>query len=463
MREKEAKVKNSRFGVVLIGIILMFSTFISPVCGQDEIEITAGDVYPPEISTKAFTLKNEGKVKIDGALGLYYYFYYEQEIVFYGWIVNADTRKTVWHMMTQRHEFEKGLNRYNQTISLPKGDYEIYYTAQDNYTGRMTERPGFFGRLYYLLFGARKKDALLESLDLDPLKLTVSGSRRDLEEIDPDELLERVAKKAVISINRTVNSSRIKRFFRLTEETPLRVYFVGEGDRRNTYDYAWIQDFQTFKSHFFINPRRTKKAGGGRKNVTVETTVTFPAGDYVVNFISDDSHSYEAWNTLPPDDPRFWGITLWPVSPEGLKNVVLLNDNKLPDPVLAITEVRNNKRLVRTVKVGKPMDLKVLCIGEGDPYKKIMYDHGWITKTGAKENLWEMNGRDTNYAGGAVKNRLLCEILHLGIGTYTIGYITDDSHSFANWNSPPPYNPEYWGITLWVTDEKERKSIEIVK
>jgi hypothetical protein len=456
-------VKNCRFGAVLIGLTLMFCTLFSPTYGQDEVEITVGDVYPPEMSIKAFTLKSDSKVKIDGALGLYYYFYYEQEIVFYGWIVNANTRKTVWHMMTQKHEFEKGLNQYNQTISLPKGDYEIYYTAQDNYTGRMTERPGFFGRLYYFLFGTRRKDALLEGLDIDPLKLTISGSRQDVKEIDADELLERVAKKAVISINRTLNNSRVKRFFRLSAETPFRVYFIGEGDRRNTYDYAWIQDFRNFKTLFFINPRRTKKAGGGRKNVIVDTTITFPAGDYVVNYNSDDSHSYEAWNTLPPDDPRFWGITLWPVSPEGFKNAVLLTDDKLPEPLLAITEVRNNKRLVRTIKVEKPMDIKVLCIGEGDPGRKIMYDHGWIMKTGAKENLWEMNGRGTNYAGGAVKNRLLCEILHLGKGTYTVGYITDDSHAFANWNSPPPYNPERWGITLWITDERDRKFIEIMK
>lgn len=456
-------MKNSRFGAVLISLTLLLCTLVSPTHGQDEIEITAGDIYPPEMSIKAFTLKNDAKVKIDGALGLYYYFYYEQEIVFYGWIVNANTRKTVWHMMTQKYDFERGLNRYNQTISLPKGDYEIYYTAQDNYTGRMTERPGFLGRIYYLLFGTRRKDALLEGLDIDPLKLTVSGNPRDLEEIDPDELLDRVAKKAVVSINRTINRSSIKRFFRLTAETTLRVYFIGEGDRRNTHDYAWIQDIQNFKPVFYINPRRTKKAGGGRKNIIVDTTITLPAGDYDVNYISDDSHSYEAWNTLPPDDPRFWGITLWPVSPDGLQNAVLLNEVKFPEPVLSMTEIRNNKRLARTIKLGKSMDIKILCLGEGDPGRKIMYDHGWIMKTGAKENLWEMNGRDTVYAGGSVKNRLLCETLHLGKGTYTVGYITDDSHSFANWNAPPPSNPELWGITLWVTDEKNRKYIEILK
>ena len=456
-------MKNRQFGIIFIGIILLFYILIIPSYGRDEVEIATGDVYPPEMSIKAFTLKNDAKINIHGAMGLYYYYYNEREIVFYGWIINADTRKTVWHMMTQKRDFEKGLNRFDQTISLSRGNYELYYTAQDNNTGRLTERPGLLSRIINSVFGAKSRDSLLEGLDIDPLRLTVSGSSQDMEEIDPNELLEQVTKKAVISINRTLNNTRIKRFFRLTAETPLRIYFIGEGDRRNTYDLAWIQDFRNFRSPFFINPRRTKKAGGAKKNITVDTKITFPAGDYVVNYVSDNSHSYEAWNTLPPDDPRFWGITLWPVSTEGLKNVVLLKDNKLPDPVLAITKVRNNKRLERTIILGKPMDIKVLCIGEGDPGKRIMYDHGWIIKTGAKENVWEMNGRNTNYAGGAGKNRLLCEILHLGKGIYTAGYVTDDSHAFASWNSLPPYNPEYWGITLWVIDEKDRKFVEVKK
>jgi hypothetical protein len=35
-----------------------------------------------------------------------------------------------------------------------------------------------------------------------------------------------------------------------------------------------------------------------------------PAGEYILRFESDDSHSYGDWNADPPDDPEAWGVTV---------------------------------------------------------------------------------------------------------------------------------------------------------
>jgi len=39
--------------------------------------------------------------------------------------------------------------------------------------------------------------------------------------------------------------------------------------------------------------------------------ITLPAGDYVLRYRSDGSHSYNDWNSDPPDDPESWGIAVF--------------------------------------------------------------------------------------------------------------------------------------------------------
>ncbi|MCP5106190.1 MAG: hypothetical protein GY950_22580, partial [bacterium] len=80
-----------RFSAAIILSLIVFLYILSvPAFGQDKTEITVGDVYPGDMEIKAFTLKNDGKIKLDGSLGLYYED--GRELVFYGWILNSKTR-----------------------------------------------------------------------------------------------------------------------------------------------------------------------------------------------------------------------------------------------------------------------------------------------------------------------------------------------------------------------------------
>ena len=56
----------------------------------------------------------------------------------------------------------------------------------------------------------------------------------------------------------------------------------------------------------------TTHAGGAVKNRMVDTTITLPAGVYKLRYKSDDSHSFDRWNALPPSY-NFWGIALYEV------------------------------------------------------------------------------------------------------------------------------------------------------
>ncbi|MEO5896699.1 MAG: hypothetical protein ABIS06_13455 [Vicinamibacterales bacterium] len=76
-------------------------------------------------------------------------------------------------------------------------------------------------------------------------------------------------------------------------------------------DYGWIEDAKTGKTVWEMTYRSTAHAGGASKNRRFDGTITLPAGEYVVTFETDGSHSFADWNADPPEDPDAWGITLF--------------------------------------------------------------------------------------------------------------------------------------------------------
>jgi len=107
----------------------------------------------------------------------------------------------------------------------------------------------------------------------------------------------------------------------------------------------------------------------------------------------------------------------------------------------------------------KDLSLKILAIGEYFSSDRVFVDYGWIINADTREKVWQMDKWNTSWAGGGRKNRYFNDIISLPAGNYIAGYATDDSHSFGNWNVPPPYDPLHYGLTIYPADEKDRKSI----
>ena len=79
------------------------------------------------------------------------------------------------------------------------------------------------------------------------------------------------------------------------------------------YDYGWIKNRDSDEIVWKMTYDQTRWAGGAKKNRKVNKTLKLPAGRYVVVFVTDDSHSYNEWNSRPPDDPINYGITIFKV------------------------------------------------------------------------------------------------------------------------------------------------------
>lgn len=82
--------------------------------------------------------------------------------------------------------------------------------------------------------------------------------------------------------------------------------------------------------------------------------------------------------------------------------------------------------------------------------RNILVDYGWIEDSKGR-TIWKMDIMKSRHAGGASKNQVEeCEIV-LSPGDYLVRYISDESHSWNNWDDLPP-NSTFYGIKIQSTD-----------
>ena len=102
--------------------------------------------------------------------------------------------------------------------------------------------------------------------------------------------------QAVVSIIRVGDDEEIEKGFSLKAPTKLRIYALGEGRKREIFDYAWIYNAKTREKVWEMDNWDADYAGGGRKNLLFDEEIELPAGSYLVDYVSDDSHSFYDWN-----------------------------------------------------------------------------------------------------------------------------------------------------------------------
>ena len=97
--------------------------------------------------------------------------------------------------------------------------------------------------------------------------------------------------------------------FNLTSSQDVRIFAIGEGQGGEMFDYGWIEDDKGSRVWEMQMPK-TEHAGGVGKNRKVDVQITLPAGNYKLRYKTDDSHAFDHWNSLPPDN-NFWGIAVY--------------------------------------------------------------------------------------------------------------------------------------------------------
>ncbi|HKC38772.1 MAG TPA: hypothetical protein VKC15_04450 [Gemmatimonadales bacterium] len=107
--------------------------------------------------------------------------------------------------------------------------------------------------------------------------------------------------------------------------------------------------------------------------------------------------------------------------------------------------------------LARPTDVEVYAIGE--IRRDGAFDYGWITNADTRACVWKMDYANSEPAGGATKNRMVRQTLHLPAGRYVAYFVTDDSHDPDEWNAVPALDPDFWGLTLRVADATARAGV----
>jgi hypothetical protein len=350
----------------------------------------------------------------------------------YGWIVNAANRKRVWEMQIRRCSQAGGASKnllYTDDVTLPKGEYVLYYITDGSHSeADWNDNPPF-----------------------DPLNWGITISVNNGREREGFKIAPYTEDRNVfVSLVKIRDNETRSQGFSLRDDAEIRIYAFGErnNSRRTMVDYGSIINARTREKVWTMDVDRTYHGGGAAKNRLVDEVIDLPRGSYVVYYHSDDSHSYDDWNADPPFDPEHYGITLMGAG-----------DQWNPSVVTKYTEERDKGKIAQIIRVGDNADrsesfsldkttrVRVYAIGEGQ--NREMYDYGWIEDAHTGKVVWQMTYGMTFHAGGARKNRMVNTTILLDRGEYRLRYKSDDSHAYGDWNSEPPEDEQYWGITLY--------------
>ncbi len=361
------------------------------------------------------------------------------------WILDASTREVVWRVKEADTE-RKGsrLLEVEDRKRLPKGEYELYlatFPDRDRGGFGLKEFFGLVTRGHRYWHGARRL--------VDDLEITLrapSGTAQGRNRLH--HVAEALGEGAIASMIGMGDGERRCSAFVLPEKTEVEIYALGEATGDGLYDAAWIIDVDTGEKVWALERRNSKRAGGDKKNRLVREKLDLPAGRYAAFYATDDSHAWPRFNLRPPFDPMAWGLTIRTTDPARARRVTEFDYEGHEDRnrVVDLTRIRDHRHAMAGFTLDRPQELCIHAVGEGDHGD--MYDYGWIIDARSREVVWEMKHRHTRHAGGAKKNRVANRVKRFDAGSYTVHFVTDDSHAYRDWNAAPPFEPTRWGITL---------------
>ncbi len=389
----------------------------------------------------------------------------------YAWILDSSTREPVWVMdrrNTERVDDNRMLRRSEETINLPAGRYEVYAFASPRWRGRGSS--WFGGRGWRNWFGDNDWDSWSDrgsrtarrALDNCYVRLSTDDvGTRDVKIFEPTGDID----GALLQYNRLGDGEYIRSAFRLKQAMDLHIYALIElpEDWDHGADHGWIVDARTQERVWSMTHRNTEHAGGADKNKMFRDVVRLDAGEYVLTYGTDDSHSFEEFNAMPPFDPFNWGITLTAANPRDARQFEKIDMPERTQPRVDLTRARDYDFLEQPFRLNKKAEIVIHALGEYSDSDREFVDYGWIQKAGSSEIVWEMTRRNTMHAGGAEKNRMFDGRVELPKGEYVAFYVTDDSHSYRRWNSGAPFDPEGWGMAIYAGPGMKERDLELME
>ena len=233
--------------------------------------------------------------------------------------------------------------------------------------------------------------------------------------------------------------------------TSVIVYSVGEITRPGRrYDYAKLHQTLVGKEHLVwsMTWESSVHAGGADKNRIEVAVLTLDPGVYTLQYVTDGSHSVDAWNAPRPDFPTRWGVSLFRLRKGQIGqsiSVVPAFPHDGGSALINWTRLGGSVREHHAFKLTERHRFYIVATGEITVNKQ--YDYGWIIDLDRGNTVWEMTWHNTSHAGGSRNNRRFDGIVELDAGDYIAYFETDGSHHHGSFDGAPD-DPDSWGLTM---------------
>jgi hypothetical protein len=354
------------------------------------------------------------------------------------WILDLKSRRVMWELSSaSTGRGRRSTRTFSGAVRLPAGTYEAFYSA--------------FPTSYWTDTGdattTRRFLQWLADEGFDDFRLTIRGGARIVAGADAERARREFENGAVVSLRGGSAQTIREAGFALSRPAQVDIYAAGEVREDGEFDSGWIINADTREKIWKLTWRDSAAAGGAAKNRLARVSKTLPPGRYAAFYATDDSHDPSAWNAPPPRDPYAWGLVVRVPDAAARAAASGFTYEHVPAAatIVALTKVGDRESLSRGFTLSRATDVRIYALGEG--VRDRMVDYAWITSaTGRK--VWEMRYGETEHAGGGAKNRLVDRIVRLEKGDYTVHYVSDDSHSFDDWNVAAPPDGQRWGVTL---------------
>lgn len=366
----------------------------------------------------------------------------------YGWIEDIHTSERIWQMDWENTEPAGGMDKNRQfsgTIRLGPGIYRAVFQTNGGHSANYWNAN--------------------PPTDPDGWGLSMTGS-------DPTRFVEVdpwVQSEPIIELTGIGDDEYREVQFALTEPASLIIFAVGEISSKGAlYDYAWIENRTTRQTPWEMSRENSQHAGGDNTNRAETAFLDLEVGRYSLYYRSDESHSAERWRKTKPQHPERWGVTVFPMDPDGFDaasfSIVDLNAESseaaadevaveadmgmIPsNQVVGFIAVGNDADLTEPFELSETTSLRI--VAEGEISSGGRYDYGWIENAETGERVWEMTLKNTVFAGGEDRNRRFEGSLSLGAGSYVARYTSDFSHAFNDFGDGAPSSPRDWGMRIF--------------
>lgn len=451
MKRKKV-VRVELFLLAVVTLLLAYRALQGPP--EPKGAVVLSDIDVERLHRQAFAIDRATRVSIDAVGSFESTNEQELDLATYGWILDRVGRKVVWKMEPGNVTRDRGsVATVQDTVLLDAGTYDVYYASYGN---RNNSR-----------FGISILDRILgdESSwrgDRDRWKMVirkVPGEEIEIKQLkdETDTALAPQHPNLVWTTAPMQGGREAEYVFQVSEDAQLTIYALGELGSR-PMDYGWIEDVTSGDRIWEMTLENTQFAGGWSVNRVFHDTLSLGRGIYRATYRTDAQQSWNDWSGNPPFDPAAWGITL-AATPDSA--VTPFDPLSTRTALIELTRVRNDERRQAQFRVNEPTRLAAYAVGEIGTSSR--YDWAWLRNNDSQEMVWEMSHAGSRQSGSDESNRAELAFFQLEPGTYTLGYESDDSHSFDAWLHGQPEHPERWGVSLFpVAEQIDSSAVEVL-